>query len=121
MEVRSWSNQDLKIRDGRKWNVVVEKLTSVKWYWGWHVWFPFVESLLLATVFVFTFLLLTNDVETTVLALSAILWAFNAFFLLTAATSECKGISICVNTRKSCDDTGKDDKSCKEILVVHFG
>ena len=89
MEARRRTNQDLKIGgDGRKWNSVVEKLTSAKWSWGRHVWCPFLESFLLATIFVFTFFLLTNDVETTVFALGTIFRAFDAFVLLTASTSE---------------------------------
>jgi hypothetical protein len=119
MEVRSRSNQDSNIGNGRKWNAVIKKLTSAKRYWSWHVWFPVFESFLLATVFVFTFFLLTNDVETAILTLGAIFRAFDAFFLLTATTSEGKWISVCVNTRKCRDNAGKDDKSCKEFLVVH--
>jgi hypothetical protein len=121
MEARRRTNQDLKIGDRRKWNTVVEKLTSAKWSWGLHVWFPVFESFLLATIFVFTFFLFTNDVETTVYALGTIFGAFDAFLLLTAATSERRWISVCVNTRKCRDNTGKDDKGCKEILVVHDG
>jgi hypothetical protein len=109
----------LNIGNGRKWDSIVEKLTS-EVEDGWrYVWFSVFEAFFLAASFVLTFCFVADNVEAAIFTFSCVGWTFDAGVVFFSTTGKRKGAVAYMDTWKCGDDGCKHDKSRDEVLVKH--